>query len=85
MFPSWLAIVITFYFSLDSLWKLINVSSYCDYVSTTQYRCIIIDQQKNNRTLYHQNYDLTEKPVITFYFFYFFSILNNMIGLFMLR
>ena len=26
---------------------------------------IIIDQE-NNRMLYHQNYDLTEKPVITF-------------------
>ena len=24
------------------------------------------DQPKNNRTLYHQNYGLIEKPVITF-------------------
>ena len=26
----------------------------------------MISQQKNNRSLYHQNYDLIEKPVITF-------------------
>ena len=26
----------------------------------------MIDQQKNNRTLYHQNQDLTEKPVTIF-------------------
>ena len=27
---------------------------------------IMICQQENNRTLYHQNYDLIEKPIITF-------------------
>ena len=26
----------------------------------------MIGQQKNNRTLFHQNQDRTEKPVITF-------------------
>ena len=26
----------------------------------------MIGQQENNRTLYHQNYNLVEKPVITF-------------------
>ena len=26
----------------------------------------MISQQKNNRTLYHQNYHLIEKPEITF-------------------
>ena len=49
MFPLCLSIVIIFYFlSGYWFWKLINIFYYCDYVTIT-------GQQKNNRTLYHQN------------------------------
>ena len=37
----------------------------CNYYSLSTI-CIMIGQQQNKRTLYHQNYDLIEKPVITF-------------------
>ena len=40
--------------------KLINILYYCDYVSNSQYHCIMIGQQKNNRILYYQNYHLIE-------------------------
>ena len=67
MFPLWLVIIIIFYiFSGYWLQKLIKIFHYCDYVTITQYHRIMIGQQKNNRTLYHQNYGLIEKPVITF-------------------
>ena len=35
------------------------------YVTITQYHCIMIGQQKNYRILYHQNYHVIGKPVIT--------------------
>ena len=34
----------------------------------------MIDQQKNNRLLYHQNYHLLEKPVISFFFSFLFCL-----------
>ena len=40
----------------------------CDYVTITQYHCIMIGQQKNNITLYHQNWYLMEKPTLIFFF-----------------
>ena len=56
MFPLWLAIVMIFYFlSGYSFWNLISIFYYCDYVTITQYHCIMIGQHKNNRTLYHQS------------------------------
>ena len=48
------------------MWKLISIFHYCDIVTITQYHCIMIGQQKNSRTQYHQNHYLIEKPVITF-------------------
>jgi len=55
MFSLWLAIVIIFYFLSDYwMWKVIHIFYYCDYVTITQYHCIMTGQQKNNRTLYHQ-------------------------------
>ena len=54
MFPLGLAAITIFYFlSGYWLWKLTNISYYCDYVTITQYCCIMIGQQKNNRILYH--------------------------------
>ena len=54
LFPLWLATATIFYFlSGYWLWKLTNISYYCDYVTITQYCCIMIGQQKNNRILYH--------------------------------
>ena len=52
-------------FFVWQLWKLINIFHYCEYVTITQYHCIMIGQQKNDRILYHENYHLIEKPVIT--------------------
>ena len=71
MFPLWLAIVIIFIFYFSSgyqVWKLINIFYYCDYVTITHLIPLYHDwsTEKNNRTLYHQNWDLIEKPVITF-------------------
>ena len=68
MFPLWLAIVIIFYFlSGYWLWKLINIFYYCDYITIIHLIPLYHDwSQKNNRTLYHQNCHLVEKPVITF-------------------
>ena len=67
MFPLWLAIVIIFYFlSGYWLWKLINIFYYCDYVTITDLIPLYNSQQKNNRTLYHQNKHLIEKPEIIF-------------------
>ena len=57
IFVAWLLIVKTNKYLL--LLRLYNYNSFNTIV-------IMIGQQKNNRTLYHQNYDLTEKPVITF-------------------
>ena len=55
-----------FFWSGYWLWKLINIFYYCDYVTSTQYHCIMIGQQENYRILYHQNYHLIEKPLIAF-------------------
>ena len=71
MFPLWLAIVIIFIFYFSSgyrVWKLINIFYYCDYATITHLIPLYHDwsTEKNNRTLYHQNWDLIEKPVITF-------------------
>ena len=67
IFPLWFAIVIILYFlSGYCLWKLINRFYYRDYITITQYFCIMNGQQKNNRILYHWDYNLLEKPVNTF-------------------
>ena len=62
--------------SLSKLWELVMArETRCATVhGVTKSRTwlsewtelIMICQQENNRTLYHQNYDLIEKPVITF-------------------
>ena len=47
--------------------KTDNIFHYCDYITITHLLLfIMIDQQKNNRTQYQQNYDLIEKPVSLF-------------------
>ena len=53
MFPLMLMTVIIFGGGRSGywLWKLINIFYCCDYVTITQYHCIMIGQQKNNRTL----------------------------------
>ena len=68
VFPSWLATVIIHLFFV---WPLtVKTGKHLllfDYVIITHLiPCIMIRQQKNNRILYHQNYHLIEKPVITF-------------------
>lgn len=45
--------------------KTDNIFHYRDYVTIIHLILFMIDQQKNNRTQYHQNYDLTE-PVSLF-------------------
>ena len=45
-----------------SLWLAVVITY--DYVTITQYHCLMISQQKNNRTLYHQNYNLTERLLL---------------------
>ena len=63
MFPLWLAIIIIFYFlSGYWLWKLTNISYYCDYVTITQYCCIMIGQQKKRPT---ENKPKTIKKTVT--------------------
>ena len=56
MFPLWLAIVIIVYFlSGYQLWKLINIFYYCDYVTITQYHCIMIVNNNKNRIINKTN------------------------------
>ena len=45
-----------------SLWLAVVITH--DYITITQYHCLMIGQQKNNRTLYHQNYTLTERLLL---------------------
>ena len=67
MFPLWRETILIFYFlSGYWLWKLINIFYYCDYITITWNHCVMIGQQKNNSILYHQNYHLIEKTLITF-------------------
>ena len=44
------------------LWLAVVITH--DYITVTQYHCLMISHQKNNRTLYHQNYNLTERLLL---------------------
>ena len=70
MFPIWLKIIIIFYF-LSGYWlgKLINTFYYGDYVKITHFiplHYIFFNRKLIELYITKQNYNLTEKPVITF-------------------
>ena len=46
--------------------KTDNIFHYCDYITITHLLLFIMIDQQKNRTQYHQNYDLIERPVSLF-------------------
>jgi len=67
MFPLWPAIVIIFFCPAVDCKNWLTSLCNSDYITITHLIPLYHDgQQKNNRILYHQNYHLIEKPVITF-------------------